>query len=111
MQTLKGNIFDLSNYSFSPIEEFFETIFQNENIKVERIISYGNTTPTDFWYDQDEYEFVILLKGNAILEFEKSEKISMNPGDFILIEPHQKHRVVYTSTEEHTFWLTVFFKK
>ena len=28
------------------------------------------SSPEDFWYDQDKNEFVILVSGSAVLEFE-----------------------------------------
>ena len=47
-------------------EELFETIVQSDNVTIERIVSDGHTSPQGFWYDQDQNEFVIVLKGNAV---------------------------------------------
>ncbi len=55
----KDNIF--SRIPASIPDEIFETIVQNENVKIERIISDGHATPEDSWYDQDHDEWVILL--------------------------------------------------
>lgn len=45
-------------------EEVIETIISSKNIRIERIISNGQYSPPDFWYEQDENEWVILLKGS-----------------------------------------------
>lgn len=89
--------------------EIFETIIQKKNIKIERIISYGQTTPKDYWYDQDEDEFVVILKGSAKLQYENNEIIELNLGDSLLIKAHEKHKVIYT--DNPTVWLAVFYKE
>lgn len=88
-------------------EKFFE-IFKNEVIKIEKIVSYGQTSPENFWYEQKESEFVLILKGNAILEFEE-ETMVLNEGDAVNIPALTKHRVKQTSLEEPTIWLAVFY--
>ncbi len=105
-----GNIFKSKNYIFNPDEEFFETILQKDGIKIERIISKGHCSPSGFWYDQEDYEWVVLLKGKAILKFEDNQEITLNSGDYILIEPHRKHRVEWTTPDEESIWLAIFFK-
>lgn len=107
-----GNIFSLEGYFHNEGFEFFETLFQNEHVKIEKIISFGHKSPEDFWYDQDEYEWVILLEGAAKIFFQDSNQtITLNPGDYILIEPHEKHRVEWTDPTKKTYWLAIFFKK
>ncbi len=92
-------------------EQFFD-LLKTENIRIEKIVSNGQISPKDFWYDQDENEFIIVLKGEAILEIQKNNEIvelKLNNGDFINIKAHEKHRVKYTSLEEPTVWLAVFY--
>lgn len=91
------------------LEEIFENIFTNENIRIQRILSFGQVSPPDYWYDQDEDEWVLLLKGKAKLEFE-NEIITLHRGDSLLIPAHMKHRVAYTSKYFTTIWLAVFIK-
>ena len=92
-------------------EELVETILQASSFRIERIVSHGHCSPDGFWYDQDEHEWVILLKGSAVLRFEdQSENISMNPGDYINIEKHRRHRVEWTSTEQETLWLAIHYQ-
>ena len=91
-------------------EELFEIILRRETFRIERIVSRGHSSPEGFWYDQDFHEWVILLKGSAVLRFEdQSENITMNPGDYIHIEKHQRHRVVWTDPEQETIWLAVHY--
>ena len=44
-------------------KEIFETIIKTHNVKIERIISKGQSSPAGFWYDQDMNEWVLVLKG------------------------------------------------
>lgn len=89
-------------------KEIVETIISSGKVRVERIISDNHSSPENFWYDQSENEFVLLLKGNAVIEFENYEQ-EMLPGDYIIIEAHKKHRVKSTSKNEKTIWLTLFY--
>ena len=89
-------------------EEEFIDILKKPNIRIERIVSNGQKSKKDFWYEQKENEFIIILEGNAILELEDKE-IVLNKGDFYNIDSMIKHRVKYTSQEEPTIWLAVFY--
>ncbi len=88
-------------------EKFFE-IFKNEKIKIEKIVSNGQTSPENFWYEQEENEFVLLLEGFAIVEFEDFE-MELKKGDCLNIKAMQKHRVKFTSLNEPTIWFAVFY--
>ncbi len=104
------NLFDTSGVNFGA-GEFFEDICTKENIRIERIISFGHRSPEGFWYDQDEWEWVALLQGAAKLTFyDGNKEVELKVGDAILIEPHEKHRVEWTTPEGMTIWLAVFFK-
>jgi cupin 2 domain-containing protein len=89
--------------------ELTETLVRANRVRIERIVSHGHTSPMDFWYDQPEHEFVLLLQGAARLQFE-NEVIDMNRGDWIEISAHRKHRVEWTTPEEPTIWLAVFYE-
>ncbi len=106
----KGNIF--SRIPNSIPDEIFDTIVQNENVKIERIISDGHTTPEDSWYDQERDEWVILLKGIAEILFEnESRPAVLKPGDYLLIPAYCRHRVIRTDDKQPTVWLAVHIKK
>ncbi len=102
----KNNIF-ANVPELIPIE-LFETIIQTKNIKIERIISKGQQSEQNFWYDQEQAEWVLVLKGEARIQFE-DRFVSLQAGDYINIEPHQKHRVDWTTPGEETIWLAIFY--
>lgn len=89
-------------------EELVETLLESDSIRVERIISHGHASPEDFWYDQDENEWVVVLKGSAKLRFE-DETVEMQPGDYINIPAHKRHRVEWTTPDEPTIWLAIHY--
>ena len=88
-------------------EKFFE-IFKNETIKIEKIVSNGQKSPENFWYEQEKSEFVLLLEGYAILEFENRE-VELKKGDCLNIVAMEKHRVKFTRLDEPTVWFAVFY--
>ena len=97
------NLFDLPPL---PLTEELKTILaESANIRIERIISTGQTSG---WYDQDETEFVALLEGSAVIEFAYGKSFSMSKGDTLLIKPHERHRVSFTSREPPCIWFCVF---
>jgi cupin 2 domain-containing protein len=98
------NIFNLPELPLS--EELTTILAENPNIRIERIISTGQASD---WYNQDETEFVVLLQGNAAIEFENDRTVTMSKGDTLLIQPHERHRVSYTSSEPPCVWLCVFY--
>ena len=56
-----GNLFvDVSAGSSG--EEAFSEIFARPGLKIERIISQGQASPPEFWYDQAWNEWVIVLR-------------------------------------------------
>lgn len=91
-------------------DELVNVVTENSHVRIERIVSTGQSSPAGFWYDQDEHEWVILLKGEAKLHFEDGRCVQMTAGDHILIPAHQKHRVEWSTPHETTVWLAVFYR-
>lgn len=89
-------------------QEQFLTLFENEGVRIERIVSQSHSSPIGFWYDQSECEWVIVLRGHATLEFAGGELIEMREGDHLTIPSHVKHRVNQTGPD--TIWLAVHVK-
>lgn len=87
-------------------DEIFETLLKNEKVKIERIISYGQTTNEKFWYDQKEDELVVILKGDAKIKYESGELFELKEGSSLYIKAHTKHQVIYTANP--TIWLAIF---
>ncbi len=90
-------------------EELFDDIVSNDGIKIQRIVSQGDTTPTDEWYDQESDEWVIVLQGKATISFKNEDDIHLVLGEHINIPAHKKHRVSWTSEDEQTIWIAVHY--
>ena len=91
-------------------DEIFETLLKTDHLKLERIISSGQSTPPGQWYDQPTEEWVILLKGSAGLLFEGNEEIRvLHAGDYVHILAHQRHRVEWTDQVQKTVWLALHY--
>ncbi len=102
------NIF--SNIPEALPDEICQEILATDNLKIERIVSKGHASPEAGWYDQDTNEWVILLKGSATLVFKDSKQsIHLNPGDYINILSHTRHRVEWTDPDQNTVWLAVHY--
>lgn len=91
------------------LTELTESLIQAKNVRIERIVSQGQSSPDGFWYDQSENEFVVLVQGAARLQFE-DETVEMKAGDWINIPAHRKHRVDWTTRDTNSVWLAVFYQ-
>ena len=90
-------------------EEFIDLLLNDKGIRIERIVSEGHMSPDDFWYDQATNEFVLLMEGRGLIEFEHEKSVELNPGDYIIIPAHKRHRLAETSKTEKTVWLAVHY--
>ncbi len=91
--------------------ELVTVLAGNETVRVERIVSTGHISPSGFWYDQPEHEWVVVLQGEAELRFERDDRrVRMQPGDHLLIPAHTRHRVEWTTPDGPTVWLAVFYR-
>ena len=88
--------------------ELITMLLEADNLRIERIVSQGHSSPPGFWYDQDQHEWVIVLQGAARLSMEGIVR-ELQPGDFINIPAHIKHRVEWTKPDELTVWLALFY--
>ena len=98
------NIYDLPNLPFP--DELTAVLAEKGGVRVERIVSAGHTSG---WYDQADTEFVVLVDGSAVIEYESGESAALSRGDTLLINPHERHRVSYTSSAPPCIWLCVFY--
>jgi cupin 2 domain-containing protein len=90
--------------------ELFETLASSDKVVVERIVSTGQVSPAEGWYDQDRNEFVVVLRGSARLEFEDGSLCKLAAGDWVDIPAHRKHRVAWTDQTTETVWLAVHYE-
>ncbi len=104
----KGNIFAAIHEQLPA--ELIEQLAGTETVKIERIISRGHRSPDGFWYDQEQNEWVLLLKGKAGLTLEGTPgTIELSTGDYLNIPAHTRHRVAWTAKDEETLWLAVHY--
>ncbi|MDO8932682.1 MAG: cupin [Rhodocyclaceae bacterium] len=90
--------------------ERIESLLSQPGLRIERIVSTGQASPPDFWYDQADGEWVILLAGSAGFRFaDEPEERRLAPGDFLDIAAHRRHRVAWTDPLVPTVWLAVFY--
>ena len=94
-------------------EETVDILLEQDGLRIERIISWHHTTPSDFWYDQDEDEWLVLLEGTASLRYDPAQSnISLRPlhkGEPLLIPAHVRHQVAQTSAP--AIWLCIFHRR
>lgn len=101
------NIFD--DVPKGQAEEQFLDLLKADKVRIERIVSCGQSSPAEGWYDQDEHEWVMVLKGSACIEFEDAQPKTLLSGDFINIPAGVKHKVAWTQADTETIWLAVFY--
>ena len=105
---ISENIFE--NIPAELPDELFEVLLEGANFKLERIVSYGHSSPEGFWYDQEQNEWVLVLQGYACLSFEgEDEPMLLSAGDYLNIPAHVKHRVEWTDEDHETVWLAVHY--
>lgn len=91
--------------------EVVEALLSRGGVRIERITSHGQASPPGFWYDEPQGEWVLLLKGAALLRFEdEAAPCRLGPGDFLDIAAHRRHRVEWTAPDEPTVWLAVHYE-
>ncbi len=91
--------------------EVIEVLLKTPAFYLEHIISAGQATPPGQWYDQETHEWVVLLTGAAGLLFEGETKVrELQPGDYLLIPAHCRHRVAWTDPERQTVWLALHYR-
>lgn len=101
------NLFDLPQM-LPAGEELSQCLAEGKSWRVERIISTGQKSPDGFWYEQEEDEWVCLLRGKAAIGYKNGETISLSAGDTLLLPAGKKHRVLYTSKTPPALWLCFF---
>jgi cupin 2 domain-containing protein len=109
MTVAAGNV--LASLPDNSAEEQTIELLAGANVRIERIVSTGQASPPGFWYDQDEAEWVLVLAGSAglLIEGEAAPR-TMQPGDYVHIPAHCRHRVAWTDAERPTVWLAVHYR-
>jgi len=106
-----NNIFQYPNLNVNSSKEYFEAIFMDENIKIEKIYSSGQSSPIGQWLKEKVNEFVYVVEGCSSINFKKENMIyTLKKGDYFIIPKGTEHRVENTDSENITTWLTIHFK-
>lgn len=90
--------------------EVFDSLVESGRLKIERIVSRGHTSPQSGWYDQEQNEWVVVLRGEAVIAFPDKPSLTLGEGDYLSIKAHEKHRVQWTDPERDTVWLAVHYQ-
>jgi cupin 2 domain-containing protein len=80
---IAGKVFE--NAPHKPDDEQVLELLAAPNIKIERIVSTGQASPRDFWYD-------------------------LEPGSYVHISAHTRHRVAWTDDKRPTIWLAIHYQ-
>ncbi|MGB7345420.1 MAG: cupin domain-containing protein [Pirellulaceae bacterium] len=100
----------LENLPDSLPEEIHETLASGGAFRIDRIVSTGHASEADSWYDQDQAEWLVVLQGEAILQFDdEAELTHLKSGDCVNIPARRRHRVHWTSDQQPTVWLAIYF--
>jgi cupin 2 domain-containing protein len=99
------NIFQLG--PDGAVGEQVTRLLDSPAFKLEQIVSNGEASAKDFWYDQPEAEWVLLVHGKATLRFAGEELLELGAGDSLLIPACSKHRV--DSCSPDALWLALHF--
>lgn len=91
-------------------QEQFDALLTCPGLRIERIVSTGQASPPDHWYDQDEHEWVLVLQGAGRLAFADGRELLLQAGDAIELPAHCRHRVAWTDPDQPTVWLAVFWR-
>ncbi len=88
--------------------EEIRALLATSDLRIERIVSTGQASPPGFWYDQDWAEWVLVVAGQAglLIDGEAAPRV-LEPGSYVHLPAHCRHRVEWTSTEMPTVWLAV----
>ena len=91
-------------------KERCQILLERDGFRLLLLHSCQASSPPGYWYDQSEAEWVCLLQGSARLKFEDEnvERV-LNRGDWLMIEPHRRHRLVTTDGGAGTIWLALFW--
>ena len=90
-------------------KERFDTLATGNDVRIERIVSRGQSSPAQGWYDQISDEWVILLRGEAVIAYPDGREVTLCEGDYLHIPAHCKHRVQWTDPNRATVWLAIHY--
>jgi cupin 2 domain-containing protein len=107
---IQGNL--LHDLPADAEREVFEDLLAGDGVRLERIVSTGQATPPGEWLQQEEHEWVLVLRGGGSVLLEGEAKARrLGPGDYLMIPSRTRHRVEETDPDRPTVWLAIHFGK
>ncbi len=100
------NVFSIPS-SLPDNEELKRVLLSDNNVRIEHIVSSGQTTPPDEWCTQDDHEWICVLSGTGELTYDDGLVQRLNAGDVTFIPAGCPHQVSYTS--DPCVWLCIFW--
>jgi len=91
--------------------ELLDTLVTSDDLRIERIVSRGQSSPAQGWYDQDHDEWVVVLRGSAVIAYPDGHEVSLGEGDYLRLPANCKHRVRWTDPDRATIWLAVHYAR
>lgn len=91
--------------------EVVQTLAAGPGFRLVRIVSHGQVSDEDFWYDQTEAEWVMVVSGcgHVAIEGESTDRV-LGPGAVLILPARCRHRVTMTSVDAPTIWLALFME-
>jgi len=106
---LAGNLMDGLPHDRTDTE-MFDHLLSLPGVRIERIVSTGQASPPDFWYDQPQGEWVALVAGEARLRIDgEADARHLRVGDWLNLPARCRHRVDWTHPDAATIWLAVHY--
>jgi len=108
MRENQGNLF--TDVPSGASEEVFTALLERPVLKIERIVSNGHASQPGFWYDSAWEEWVLLVEGSAAVQIEgETAPRRLQPGAWLHLPAHCRHRVAWTDAGQPTIWLAVHY--
>jgi cupin 2 domain-containing protein len=106
-----GNMLSAPSQVQSATEWVCQLLDHTGRAELERIASPpGYSSPKGFWYDQTWDEWVLVVEGHAVLEFEDGDRLALEAGEYVMLPAGRKHRIASSSEESPTIWLALHLK-
>lgn len=91
-------------------EEVEELIVSGPGWRLVRIHSNAASSPVGFWYQQNEHEWLTILRGSARLRLADPELcLDLSVGDQVTLPSGRRHRVERTDPDLGTIWLALYW--
>jgi cupin 2 domain-containing protein len=108
MQVSAGNLYE--DVPERLAQEQGLELLATESLRIERIVSTGQASPAEFWYEQERPEWVLVLRGSALLKFaDEPHARKLGPGDYLHIPARARHHVEWTDEAQPTVWLAIHY--